>query len=109
MRHHQIEPDDLEVRLAIERLECLDAIERERDPERPLLELHLDDAAHVRLVVDNEHVSAVSGYGCGSCHTREAMLARWRRRSYKSAHKCSIGCTIRRRSASAETGEIRSR
>src|SRR5688500_11677336 len=99
MRHHQIEPDDLEDRLAIERPECLDAIERERAAVRPLRELHLDDAARVRLVVDNEHVSAVSGYGGGSCHTREAMLARWRRRSYQSALKCALGCTIRRRSA----------
>ena len=56
VRHHQVEPDHLQVHFAIQRLERLDAVIRERDPEWALLELHLDDAANVRLIIDHQDV-----------------------------------------------------
>ena len=45
-----------DVGLALEHVERLAAVVRERDAKRALLELHLDDAADVRLVVGDEHV-----------------------------------------------------
>ena len=80
MRHHEVEPDHLHVDFAIECLERLDTVEGERHPERSLLELHLDDAADMWLVVDDQDVSPfrrrILYARCESVHTREAMLAR---------------------------------
>ena len=56
VRHHQIEQDETDVGLALEHLERFASVIRERDAKRSLLELHLDDAADVRLVIGDEHV-----------------------------------------------------
>ena len=60
-------------RLALERVERLAAVVGERDAERALLELHLDDAPDVRLVVGDEHV-AHGGLG----HRQVGRELRWR-------------------------------
>lgn len=56
MRHHQVEENELDVRFSLQRLERFAAVVRESDVKRPLLELHLDDATDMRLVVGDEHV-----------------------------------------------------
>ncbi len=46
-------------RLALEHLQRFAAVVGERDAKRALLELHLDDAPDVRLVVGDEHVDTL--------------------------------------------------
>ena len=61
MRHHQVEQHERDVRLALQRLERLATVVRERDAKRALLELHLDDATDMRLVVCDEHMVRLVG------------------------------------------------
>ena len=59
VRHHEVEQHEADVRLAPQHLERLAAVVGERHPERALLELHLDDASDVRLVIGDERVRSV--------------------------------------------------
>src|SRR6186713_1333052 len=104
VRHHQVQPDHLQVWFAIECFERFDAVICERDAEWALLELHLDDTADMRLIIDHQDVRSFNWMRVD--HTREAMLARCRRRSYSSAPRCALACTIRRRIASGEMAEM---
>ena len=54
--HHEIEQHEPDVVLAPEHLERLTTVVDEGDPEGPLLELHLDDASDVRLVIGDERM-----------------------------------------------------
>ena len=84
MRHHQIEQDEADVGLALEDLERLAAVVRERDAKRALLELHLDDAADVRFVIGDEHV---------------VDSARSWTRSLRRVSRCVLDCGAARRAA----------
>jgi hypothetical protein len=83
-RHHQVEDQQLERRIAFQFGERLGTIVHEGDCERPLLELGLDDPTDVRLVVGDEDMER-SGAGEGTHgrrrgirrgQTSAAMLAR---------------------------------
>jgi hypothetical protein len=56
VRHHHVEEHQGDVVLAIEHVDRLTAVEGQRDAKRPLLELHLDDAADVGLVIGHQHM-----------------------------------------------------
>jgi hypothetical protein len=57
VRHHEVEEDHLDVGLTPQDLECLTPVVRERDSERALLQLHLDDAADMRLIIRDQSVN----------------------------------------------------
>lgn len=61
VRHHQIEQHEINIRLALQRLERFSAVVRQGDAKRPLLEFHFDDATDMRLVVGDEHVVRLVG------------------------------------------------
>src|ERR1051325_1227049 len=81
MRHHEVEQYERHVSLVLEHVQRLASVVRKRDVKRTLLELHLDDAAAVRLVVRDEHMASRGGHGC---QTRAAICSRLRRSSKRS-------------------------
>ena len=66
VRHHEVEQHEVDVRLALQQVDRFLTVVRERDAKRPLLELHLDDAADVRLIIGDQHVALL--------HTRRGPL-----------------------------------
>lgn len=62
-RHHQVEHHRANPRVRLERREGLLSVVDERDPERPLGELGLDDATDVRFVVGDEDLNRRLGRG----------------------------------------------
>ena len=54
--HHQVEDHQSYIGRLFQRRERFGAIVDQRDDERPLLELRLDDPTDVRLVVGDEHM-----------------------------------------------------
>src|SRR5688500_5704452 len=55
LRHHQVEQHEADVGLPGQHVERFATVVRQGDPERTLLELHLDDATDVRLIIGDEH------------------------------------------------------
>jgi hypothetical protein len=56
-RHHQVEQGEIHPIIGIHDVECFLTVVGERDSEGPLLELHLDDAPNVWLVVGDEYMA----------------------------------------------------
>ena len=75
----------------------LAAVVRECDVERALLELHLDDAADVRLIIGHQHVDALL---LEHAQTSDEMFSRLRRSSNSRRPMFADGCASTRRSAS---------
>jgi hypothetical protein len=57
VRHHQIQQNETDVGLALERVHRFASVIDESDMKWALLELHLDDAADVRFVIGDEHMA----------------------------------------------------
>ncbi len=74
-RHHQVQQCKIDVLVIIDEIERLLSVVREADFERTLLELHLDDATDVRLIIRDQDVTETR---CGFSHDqiRDAMLPR---------------------------------
>src|SRR5512138_2486336 len=86
MWHHQIEQDEVDVRISPQDVERFASIISEGHPKWPLLQLHLDDAADVWLVIGHEDVIRRLGRAAVRDHsqTRAAMWSRLRRSSNRS-------------------------
>ena len=81
--------------LAPQHVERLASVVRERDAERALLELHLDDAADVRLVVGDEDVAAFpwrQRVGTPPVRPARQCARRFRRSSKSREPTFGIGC-----------------
>src|SRR5690606_15182090 len=100
---HEVEHQEIVSRLHGQCMQhtvtCLD----DRYVERALFKSRLDDPRYVRLIVDYEHPVTSRGIHRRSVHTRAAICARWRRRSYSSAARLAVGVSSTRSSASADT------
>src|SRR4051812_20984686 len=75
LRHHQIEHGEIYPVVAVDEVQSFLAVVRETDPKWTLLELHLDDAADVRLVIGDEHMTETVR-GIAHAQISEAMLPR---------------------------------
>ncbi len=74
-RHHQVQQREIDVLVVVDEIERLLPVVRDADSIRTLLELHLDDATDVRLIIRDQDVTETR---CGFSHDqiRDAMLPR---------------------------------
>src|SRR3954454_17283110 len=108
MRHHQVEQNEIDTGITSQNVERFAPIISERHPEWALLQLHLDDAADVWLIIGDEDVIRRFGRAAVRDHsqTRAAMWSRLRRSSNRSCPMFACGVRRMKRIASEDIAEM---